>query len=209
MKQDHGSASSCTPSTVDASTSRRGSWPPPCPCATAASRRPCRAVRVPAGGANEKVLDMVQEIGRTGWAAWMDKAIAEKRKVTGMGHREYKGKDPRSNVMEEYLQDSRRRRELTSSTRSRRIEKQFRERMEEKGKALLPNVDFLLRARFIRSWVYTPRSFSPPSLRWRGCPGGLPTSWSSGSMATASTGRRASYRGPEERHYLPIEERGA
>src|SRR5208337_4385777 len=43
------------------------------------------------GGANERVLEMVREIGtREGVGAWMDKTIAEKRKVPGMGHREYK-----------------------------------------------------------------------------------------------------------------------
>ena len=41
------------------------------------------------GGANERVLEMVQEIGsKEGVGPWMDKAIAEKRKVPGMGHRE-------------------------------------------------------------------------------------------------------------------------
>ncbi len=99
------------------------------------------------GGANEKVLDMVEEIGspdRVG--AWMDKAIAEKRKVTGMGHREYKVKDPRSYVMEEFLKelsekkDDRRHYEILKE-----IEKQFRERMEEKGKPLYPERRLLLR----------------------------------------------------------------
>src|SRR5208283_5807038 len=38
------------------------------------------------GGANERVLEMVREIGtKDGVSAWMDRAIAEKRKVPGMG----------------------------------------------------------------------------------------------------------------------------
>jgi citrate synthase len=56
------------------------------------------------GGANERVLEMVEEIGnKDGVGPWMDRTIAEKRKVMGMGHREYKVKDPRSYIMEEHL----------------------------------------------------------------------------------------------------------
>ena len=47
------------------------------------------------GGANEKVLDMVEEIGtKDGVRAWMDKAIAEKRKVPGHGPPRVQGEGP-------------------------------------------------------------------------------------------------------------------
>lgn len=96
------------------------------------------------GGANERVLEMVREIGsKEGAGAWMDKAIEEKRKVPGMGHREYKVKDPRSYVMEEFLKElSERKNDWRDYEILKEIEKQFRERMEEKGKPLYPNVDF-------------------------------------------------------------------
>jgi citrate synthase len=42
------------------------------------------------GGANEKVLDMVEEIGsKEEVEPWIDRALSEKRKVMGMGHRVY------------------------------------------------------------------------------------------------------------------------
>jgi citrate synthase len=49
------------------------------------------------GGANERVLEMLEEIGDSGKAkAWFDNAVAHKQKVMGLGHRVYKVKDPRA-----------------------------------------------------------------------------------------------------------------
>ena len=54
------------------------------------------------GGANEEVLDMLEEIGEAGKAtAWLEHAIATKKKIMGMGHRVYKVKDPRATVLQE------------------------------------------------------------------------------------------------------------
>src|SRR5215469_6680881 len=54
------------------------------------------------GGANEEVLDMLDEIGSPDNArAWLDDAIAHKKKIMGMGHRVYKVKDPRATVLQE------------------------------------------------------------------------------------------------------------
>ena len=54
------------------------------------------------GGANEEVLDMLEEIGEAGKAtAWLEHAIATKKKLMGMGHRVYKVKDPRATVLQE------------------------------------------------------------------------------------------------------------
>lgn len=54
------------------------------------------------GGANEEVLDMLEEIGEPGKAAgWLEHAVATKKKIMGMGHRVYKVKDPRATVLQE------------------------------------------------------------------------------------------------------------
>jgi citrate synthase len=54
------------------------------------------------GGANEEVLEMLHEIGGVENAkAWLDRAVATKHKVMGMGHRVYKVKDPRATVLQE------------------------------------------------------------------------------------------------------------
>src|SRR5438309_4079751 len=51
------------------------------------------------GGANEEVLDMLEEISRHGDVRqWVDDAIAQKKKIMGFGHRVYKVKAPRATV---------------------------------------------------------------------------------------------------------------
>ena len=56
------------------------------------------------GGANEEVLDMLEEIGSLeNVRPWIEKKFAHdpKFKVMGMGHRVYKVKDPRATVLQE------------------------------------------------------------------------------------------------------------
>jgi citrate synthase len=54
------------------------------------------------GGANEEVLDMLDEIGSADAArAWAESAVAGKKKIMGFGHRVYKVKDPRATVLQE------------------------------------------------------------------------------------------------------------
>ncbi|MBX3310468.1 MAG: bifunctional 2-methylcitrate synthase/citrate synthase [Cryobacterium sp.] len=52
------------------------------------------------GGANEAVMHVFEEIGTADKAeAWLDKALAEKRKIMGFGHRVYKNGDSRVPTM--------------------------------------------------------------------------------------------------------------
>lgn len=54
------------------------------------------------GGANEEVLDMLEEIGSVSNVRhWVEDAIAKKKKIMGFGHRVYKVKDPRATVLQE------------------------------------------------------------------------------------------------------------
>jgi citrate synthase len=54
------------------------------------------------GGANEEVLPVLEEIGDPSKArAWLENAVATKRKIMGFGHRVYKVKDPRATVIQE------------------------------------------------------------------------------------------------------------
>lgn len=54
------------------------------------------------GGANEKAMEMFLEIGDPAKTeAWVEKAIAEKRKIMGFGHRVYKVEDPRSGLLKQ------------------------------------------------------------------------------------------------------------
>ena len=56
------------------------------------------------GGANEAVMHIFDEIGEaSAVSAWLDKAIAEKRKIMGFGHRVYKSGDSRVPTMKASL----------------------------------------------------------------------------------------------------------
>lgn len=96
------------------------------------------------GGANEQVMDMLAEIGNVyNVDTWLDKALSEKKKIMGMGHREYKVKDPRSFVMEKFLRElSEKKGDSRNLSILTKLEKSFRARMDQKGKPLYPNVDF-------------------------------------------------------------------
>jgi citrate synthase len=75
--------------------------------------------------------------------AWIDDALSRKQKVMGMGHRVYKVKDPRATVMEGFLRElSDRKADSSYYEVLKEIERVFRDRMEEKGKPIHPNVDF-------------------------------------------------------------------
>jgi 2-methylcitrate synthase len=57
------------------------------------------------GGANEAVMHAFEEIGTAdAAAAWLDAALAEKRKIMGFGHRVYKSGDSRVPTMRDALE---------------------------------------------------------------------------------------------------------
>ncbi len=54
------------------------------------------------GGANEEVIEMLEEIGAVENAApYLDDCIRQKRKIMGFGHRVYKVKDPRAKILQD------------------------------------------------------------------------------------------------------------
>jgi citrate synthase len=58
------------------------------------------------GGANEAVMQMFEEIGEPSRAvAWLDEALASKRKIMGFGHRVYKHGDSRVPTMHTALEE--------------------------------------------------------------------------------------------------------
>jgi citrate synthase len=53
------------------------------------------------GGANEEVIDMLQEIGSVeNVRPYVERCMAEKSKIMGFGHRVYKVKDPRATILQ-------------------------------------------------------------------------------------------------------------
>jgi citrate synthase len=58
------------------------------------------------GGANEEVLDMLDEVGSLeNVRRWLEDAITHKKKIMGFGHRVYKVKDPRATVLQELAEN--------------------------------------------------------------------------------------------------------
>ena len=57
------------------------------------------------GGANERVVEMLKEIGGPSEVKpWLDAKLASKTKIWGMGHREYKVKDPRATILQRLVE---------------------------------------------------------------------------------------------------------
>ncbi len=94
------------------------------------------------GGANEDVLAMLEAIGSEDQVEpWLDRAIAEKQKIMGFGHREYKVKDPRAVILQKLAE------ELFDAfghdplyDLARKLEEAAASRLGPKG--IYPNVDF-------------------------------------------------------------------
>lgn len=124
------------------------------------------------GGANERVVHMVERIGSKEKAAeWVSNALDRKDKIMGMGHRVYKAKDPRAVIIEDYLERlSEKKQDSTHLDILREVERVFRERMEEKGKPIYPNVDFFSGAVYsllgIPSVLFTPIFAIARSAGW-------------------------------------------
>src|ERR1700691_5129809 len=94
------------------------------------------------GGANEEVLDMLEEIRSVQKVrGWCDDAIANKKKIMGFGHRVYKVKDPRATVLQDLAE-----RVFTDCGKPAQydmaveMEKVMAEKLGPKG--IYPNVDF-------------------------------------------------------------------
>ena len=96
------------------------------------------------GGANSRVVDMFKEIGTADKAEkWIDNALANKQVIWGMGHREYKVKDPRATILHklvaELIEDRGSSLDSTFET-AMRVEEICADRLGHKG--VYPNVDF-------------------------------------------------------------------
>lgn len=96
------------------------------------------------GGANEKVVSMLQAIGCPENAKpWFDEQLAAKAKIWGFGHREYKVKDPRAKILQglmEALVENRGGKVSPLFETALALEEIAEERLGEKG--VYPNVDF-------------------------------------------------------------------
>lgn len=104
------------------------------------------------GGANERVMKMLLEIGSPdNAAAYVRGALERGEKVMGFGHRVYRTLDPRAPILKQL---SERLTEQDGDSRwiriSEIIQETMREEMDRRGKQVYPNVDF-----FSASMYYT------------------------------------------------------
>ena len=96
------------------------------------------------GGANQRVLEMLREIGTPDKAeAYVDAKLANKEVIWGMGHREYKTKDPRATILQGLvaeLMEARGGAVNPLMEIALAVEKVVEDRLAHKG--VYPNVDF-------------------------------------------------------------------
>ena len=96
------------------------------------------------GGANQRVLHMLDEIGSPAKVEdWLDKKLSQKEIIWGMGHREYKVKDPRAVVLHDLIEKLVQHRGGEVShyyAIAHALEEAAKDRLAAKG--VYPNVDF-------------------------------------------------------------------
>lgn len=153
------------------------------------------------GGANARAMEMLREIGEVDRVeAYVDRALAEKRRIMGFGHRVYRAEDPRATHLREM---SRLLCERSGESKWYEISWRLEEVMRER-KGLYPNVDFycatVYHALGLPIDLYTP-------LFAAGRVGG----WTAHVLEQFADNRlirpRAEYVGPESRTLPPLSER--
>jgi citrate synthase len=156
------------------------------------------------GGANQRVMKMLAEIGSIDNVdTWLDDAVAKKKKIMGFGHRVYKAMDPRAVILHEYAKEITKRAGTEEWLQmAEKIEAYMIEKLGQKG--IWPNVDFfsgvVMSSMGIDSDLFTP-IFAVSRV------GG----WMSHALEQNKDNRifrpRFVYVGPELQKYTPIEER--
>jgi citrate synthase len=153
------------------------------------------------GGANEQVMRMLLEIGSPKrLEAYLDDALASKRKVMGFGHRVYKEGDPRAAILKRMSQ------EITKETGHPELYEMsvaIEERMNER-KGLIPNVDFFSASVYYSMGI--PIDLFTPIFAASRVSG-----WCAHVLEQYANNRiyrpRGHYNGPTGLRYVPIEQR--
>ncbi|MFQ5581438.1 MAG: citrate synthase [Mariprofundaceae bacterium] len=112
------------------------------------------------GGANEEVLEMLDEIGSVDRVeSYLHEKLEHKAKITGLGHRVYKAKDPRATLLQHlYGELTKKYGEDPTYEIARQIEDLSKSTLGAKG--VCPNVDFysgiVYRKMGIETDIFTP-----------------------------------------------------
>ncbi len=158
------------------------------------------------GGANEDVLAMLEEVGSSeNAAAYLDEAIAARRKVMGFGHREYKVKDPRAVILQALVEEMFDRfghDDLYDVARA--IEREAESRLGPKG--IYPNVDFY--SGLVYRKLGIPRDLFTPVFAIARVAGWL-AHWREQLGANRIFRPSQIYSGYQPRSWMPMEQRVA
>lgn len=153
------------------------------------------------GGANTNVMKMLIGIGDLDKVdAWVDQALAEKKKIMGIGHAVYKTEDPRATWLRKYSKHmAEKKGESKWFDMSQRIEQLMHEK-----KGMYPNVDFYSASTYylmgIALDMYTPIFAVSRISGWTGH---ILEQYSHNKLIRP----RAEYIGARDLVYVPISER--
>ncbi len=153
------------------------------------------------GGANERVLEVLQEVGSPDRAeAWVRNALARKMKIMGFGHRVYKLGDPRAKYLKTLCA------ELAQETGNTSMEEMSDviERIVTGEKGLPPNLDWPSARLYY--YLNLPVDLYTPLFVVSRVVG-----WSAHVIEQLANNRlirpRSRYTGPPERAFVPLQAR--
>jgi citrate synthase len=156
------------------------------------------------GGANEDVLDMLDQIGSLDRVeSWLDTAMAQKQKIMGFGHREYRVKDPRAVILQGLAEElfSRFGHDQMYDV-ARKLEQVAESKLGAKG--IFPNVDFY--SGLVYRKLGIPKDLFTPIFAIARTAGWL-AHWREQLGANRIFRPSQIYTGPTERSWLPLESR--
>ncbi len=160
------------------------------------------------GGANQKVIEMLEKIGSPENArAYIEDRLANKKVIWGMGHREYKTKDPRATILQKLSTAllKEKSEELSPLFQTAlEVEKICEELLGHKG--VYPNVDFysgiLYKEMGFDEGLFTPIFAVARSAGWM-------AHWREQLQGNKIFRPTQIYTGSGSLCYLPVEQRGA
>lgn len=158
------------------------------------------------GAANQRVVEMLKDIGGPDKVEdWLDQRLAAKQVIWGMGHREYKVKDPRAIILEKFMdqvadQKSSEIGELFATARA--LERACADRLGPKG--VYPNVDFYSGILYSQMGIpldqFTPIFAISRTAGWM-------AHWQEQIQANRIFRPSQIYIGAEQRNYVAIDKR--
>jgi 2-methylcitrate synthase/citrate synthase II len=153
------------------------------------------------GGANERVMEVLEEVGSPENAErWIRAALDQKRRIMGFGHRVYKTGDPRARFLKPLCA------ELARASGNEKLEQtaEIIERIVGEEKKLPPNLDWP--SARLYSYLGLPLDLYTPLFVVSRVVG-----WSAHAVEQLANNRlirpRANYTGPGLRKWKPVEER--